>query len=207
MRDRFCQFLLCVLPQLDHQYLFLAICADEGLGTASLWWLTGGADGWTEGLGRVGHEGFDLLHGARDAGQQLHPLRRHRDVIFDANLCTKEQCFNGVTQTGCIHTASSGSEELKGENGTGKKRLCQWIKGNNWNIYQNVQEVLQERIKKKKKNSSTAVFIRKGCTWEKKIVRCNYTKVSFLQKLHKQRPILYQFSTFSGLIFKNDSLN
>lgn len=163
MHDRFCQFLLCVLPQLDHQYLFLAICADEGLGKASLWWLT-------EGFGRVGHEGFDLLHGARDAGQQLHPLRRHRDVVFDANLCTKEQCFNGVIQTG--------SEELKGENGTGKKRLCQWIKGNNWNIYQNVQEVLQERIKKKKKNGSTAVFIRKGCTWEKKIVRCNYSLFS-----------------------------
>lgn len=45
-------------------------------------------DDGAEGFGRVGHEGLDLLHSARDAGQQLHAVGRHRDVVLDANLRT-----------------------------------------------------------------------------------------------------------------------
>lgn len=37
-------------------------------------------------LAPVCHEVFDLLDGARDAGEQLHAVRRHRDVVLDTNL-------------------------------------------------------------------------------------------------------------------------
>lgn len=92
--------------------------------------------------------------------------------------CAQEQCFNGVVQTGCVHTASSGREELKGANGTGGKKtgFVNGIRG---------KTVLQERIKK------TAVL---PSLWE--IIT---QKSLFFQKLHKRRPILYQFSTFFRL--------
>lgn len=41
-----------------------------------------------EGFCRVGHERFDLLHSARDAGQQLYTVSCHGYVIFNANLHT-----------------------------------------------------------------------------------------------------------------------
>lgn len=37
-------------------------------------------------LAPVCHEGFDLFHAARDAGEQLHAVRRHRNVVLDADL-------------------------------------------------------------------------------------------------------------------------
>lgn len=44
------------------------------------------ADDGAEGFCRFRHESLDLLHGARDAGQQLHPVCCHRNVVFNANL-------------------------------------------------------------------------------------------------------------------------
>lgn len=51
------------------------------------------ADGGAEGLLRipVSHEGLDLLHGSRDAGQQLHAVRRHRDVVLDTHLSGRKR--------------------------------------------------------------------------------------------------------------------
>lgn len=46
------------------------------------------ADDGAEGFCRVSHESFNLLHGARDAGQQLYTISCHCDVIFNANLHT-----------------------------------------------------------------------------------------------------------------------
>ena len=43
-----------------------------------------------EGFCRVGHERLDLLHSARDAGQQLDAVGCHCDVVLDANLHTAE---------------------------------------------------------------------------------------------------------------------
>jgi len=47
--------------------------------------LLSGDDG-AEGFCRAGHESLDLLHRARDAGQQLDTISCHGDVIFNANL-------------------------------------------------------------------------------------------------------------------------
>lgn len=44
------------------------------------------ADDGAEGFCGFRHESLDLLHGARDAGQQLHPICCHRNVVFNANL-------------------------------------------------------------------------------------------------------------------------
>lgn len=57
-----------------------------GLRSASLGRLVVAVGDGAEGFGRVGHERLDLLHGSRDAGQQLHAVRRHSDVVLDANL-------------------------------------------------------------------------------------------------------------------------
>lgn len=90
--------------------------------------------------------------------------------------CAQEQCFNGVVQTGCVRTASSGREELKGANGTGGKKrgFVNGIRGKTGTFI--------EKSKKKK----TAVL---PSLWEKvahekknKTVRYNYTKVSFFPK-------------------------
>lgn len=47
-----------------------------------------GADNWTERSGRVRHKSFNLLHCARDTGQQLYTISRHCNVVFNANLHT-----------------------------------------------------------------------------------------------------------------------
>lgn len=39
-------------------------------------------------LAPVRHEGFDLFHGARDAGEKLHAVRRHCHVVLDTHLHT-----------------------------------------------------------------------------------------------------------------------
>ena len=46
------------------------------------------SDDGAEAFFRVGHESLDLLHGARDAGQQLHASCCHCYVILNANLHT-----------------------------------------------------------------------------------------------------------------------
>lgn len=37
-------------------------------------------------LAPVRHKVFDLLDGARDAGEQLHAVHCHRDVVLDTHL-------------------------------------------------------------------------------------------------------------------------
>lgn len=46
------------------------------------------ADDWAEGFRSISHESLELLHGARDAGQQLYSIGCHCDVILDAYLHT-----------------------------------------------------------------------------------------------------------------------
>lgn len=181
MRDRFCHFLLF------DQHLFLALGASvdwcrwrtRRSFTATRWrpdWRVWQSRPW-----RL--RSPPRCEGRRSAGPS--PPQSPRCCLRCEPVPPQEQCFNGVVQTGCIHTASSGREELKAKaNGTGGKK-CQWNKGKNWNIYQKEQN---------------AIFMRKGCTREKKKQWGIITLVSFIsQKLHKQRPILYQFSTFFRL--------
>lgn len=44
------------------------------------------ADDGAEGLVRVGHKSFYLLHSTRDTGQEFNARPCHRNVIFNTNL-------------------------------------------------------------------------------------------------------------------------
>lgn len=50
------------------------------------------ADGRAEGSCRLCHESFDLLHSARNTSENLQPVSRHCNVLFTANLRTKQHC-------------------------------------------------------------------------------------------------------------------
>lgn len=55
-------------------------------------------DNRAEGFCRVCHESLDLLHGARDTGQQLDTICCHSNVIFNANLHTVVTRFSGYVK-------------------------------------------------------------------------------------------------------------